>query len=47
MTPMMRILLVVGLMMAPMLAVAAAKSGVSPKVSGAGLVLIVSVERNR
>lgn len=42
-----RILLAVGLMMAPMMALAASKDGATPKMSGAGLVLIVSVERNR
>jgi hypothetical protein len=43
---MIRIAVVVGLMMAPMFAVAAAKAGAQPKISGAGLVLIVSLERN-
>jgi hypothetical protein len=42
----MRIAVVVGLMMAPIFAVAAAKAGSAPKISGAGLVLIVSLERN-
>jgi hypothetical protein len=43
----MRIVLVVGMMMAPIVAVSAAKAGASPKISGAGLVLIVSIERNQ
>jgi hypothetical protein len=43
---MVRIICVVAMMMAPMLAVAAAKAGSQPKISGAGLVLIVSLERN-